>query len=75
MPAWVRSTLITFAVTFAASLTVADFAWTQDALVAAAIAAARTAVSGLVPGGPFGVAADGGVEEDRPFPIDNAGDL
>ncbi len=64
MPAWLRSTLITFAVTFAGIVAVTDFAWTRDAIIAALVTATRTAVSALAPGGPFGFDPDGGDGED-----------
>lgn len=54
IPEWVRSILITFAVTFAGAVIATDFEWTQQALVAAAVAAVRTAVSAILPGGSFG---------------------
>ena len=50
----VRSTLISFITALALAVSATDFAWTQSALVAAAIAAARTALSALLPGGSFG---------------------
>ena len=60
IPEWLRSVLITFAITFATFVVAADFDWTRDALLAAAITAARTAVSALLPGGSFGKAPVGG---------------
>lgn len=54
IPEWLRSVLITFAVTFGTAVLAPDFAWTQAALVAAAVTAIRTAVSALLPGGSFG---------------------
>jgi hypothetical protein len=59
----VRSALLTFVSTFLVTVvpvvTAPDFAWTQAALIAAAIAGLtagiRTAVSALLPGGSFGV--------------------
>lgn len=54
IPEWLRSILITFAVTFATALVAPGFEFTQAAVVAAAVAAARTAVSALLPGGSFG---------------------
>lgn len=56
IPEWLRSILITFAVTFATALVAPGFEFTQAAVVAAAVAAARTAVSALLPGGSFGKA-------------------
>lgn len=54
IPEWLRSTLITFAVTFALAVSASDFEWTQSAIVAALIAAGRTALSAVLPGGSFG---------------------
>ena len=78
MPAWVRSALVTFATTFALAVAASGFEWSQPALIAAAVAAARTAVSALIPGGGFGVAPDSlpvTVELDRELPDENAVEL
>lgn len=53
IPEWVRSALLTFAVTFALTLA-AGPDLSQATIVAAVAAAARTALSGVLPGGSFG---------------------
>lgn len=70
VPEWVRSTVITFVVSFALAISASGFEFTQAALVAAAIAAGRTALSAVFPGGSFGVSPVGGAEPDREFPVD-----
>jgi hypothetical protein len=59
IPEWLRSVLITFAVTFGTAVLAPDFELSQAALVAAAVTAIRTAVSALLPGGSFGNAPTG----------------
>jgi hypothetical protein len=54
IPEWVRSALLTFVTTFALAITATDFEWSQSTVIAAVIAAARTVLSGLLPGGSFG---------------------
>lgn len=53
IPEWVRSAVLTFAIAFALSVLEAPDL-SHAALVAAAAAAARTALSGVLPGGSFG---------------------
>ena len=62
IPEWLRSVLITFAVTFGTAVLAPGFELTQAAVVAAAVTAIRTAVSALLPGGSFGTPAGGGGE-------------
>ena len=54
IPEWLRSVILTFAATLLVAVTAADFDWTQDALIAAALTALRTVASALLPGGSFG---------------------
>lgn len=58
IPEWLRSVLITFAVTLGVAVTTSDFEFTQSALIAAVVTAARTAISALLPGGSFGQGVD-----------------
>ena len=76
MPAWVRSALITAVSTFALAITATGFEFTKSAILAAAITAARTALSAALPGGPFGVKptpADAPVEDFDPALLDDIG--
>lgn len=54
IPEWLRSVILTFVFTLLVSVTSADFDWTQAAVISAFVAALRTAVSALLPGGSFG---------------------
>lgn len=54
MPEIVRSILLTFLATFAAIVLAPGFDFTQATVAAAVVAAVRTAVSALLPGGSFG---------------------
>ena len=56
IPEWLRSVLITFAVTFGTAVLAPGFEFSQAAVVAAAVTAIRTAASALLPGGSFGKA-------------------
>jgi hypothetical protein len=58
----IRSIILTFLVTFGATVLAEGFEFTQATLIAAAVTAIRTAVSALLPGGSFGTPAGGGGE-------------
>jgi hypothetical protein len=59
IPEWLRSVILTFAVTFGTAILAPGFEFSQAALVAAAVTAIRTAVSALLPGGSFGTSPIG----------------
>ena len=58
--ALLRSLVITFLTTLALAITASDFAWDKSAIVAAVVAAIRTAVQALIPGGPYGIGGTSG---------------
>ena len=60
IPPWVRSLLITAVTAFALAITATDFQWSKSALIAALLAAVRTALSAVLPGGAFGFGSDPG---------------
>lgn len=55
LPEWLRSSIVTFFITFVVFILTPEFDWSDSALLAAASAAARTVLSALLPGGSFGV--------------------
>lgn len=67
----IRSIVLTFLVTFGATVLAEGFEFTQATLIAAAVTAIRTAVSALLPGGSFGAAVVATAPAGIPTATDN----